>query len=224
MKKKLVFLIPALNEEEAIGRTIDKIKKIKTGLNSKVVVVDGGSTDKTVQIAKKHSAEVIISPKGYGRQYQFALSRLDCDYVITGDADYTYPFDQACSYLHEYIIKQGYDFITTNRFADLKKDSMSFSHWVGNFVLTSLTRLLFWLNIKDSQSGMWIFRLDSYRKLNAKDNDMAFSEELKIEAFKKLGRVAELPISYYKRLGQSKLNYGHAFTNTMFLFKKRFNI
>lgn len=223
MKGKLVFLIPALNEEEAIGQTINKIKNLKTGLDFEVVIVDGGSKDNTIKIAQGHGARVIRSKKGYGKQYKFALKQLNCDYVITGDADATYPFDQACFHLKKYVLGKGYDFLTTNRFAALEKGAMSLSHILGNHFLTFLTNILFGIHLKDSQSGMWIFKLDKYKKLNVKDNDMAFSEEIKIEAFKKLKRVKEVPISYYKRVGESKLNYSHAVKNTLFLFKKFIN-
>lgn len=219
--KKLVFLIPALNEEYAIAKTITSIRKIPIKISYEIVIVDGGSKDKTVELAKKNNARVISSPKGYGRQYQYAFKRIKCEYIITGDADCTYPFDQAYKYLQEYIIKKDYDFVTTNRFAGLKKESMKVLNGFGNRVLTFTSNVLFGQNIKDSQSGMWIFKQSILKKVHLTSNDMPLSEELKIEAFRKLDRCIELPISYYKRVGESKLNYAHGFKNLIFLFKKR---
>lgn len=219
--KKIVFLIPALNEEHAISKTIASIRKIPMDMRYEVVIVDGGSRDKTVQLARKSKATVISSPKGYGRQYKFALKRIKCDYVITGDADCTYPFDKAYKYLIDYVIKQDYDFVTTNRFAGLKKSSMSASHGFGNRLLTLTGNVLFGMKIEDNQSGMWIFKYPALKKLHLTSDDMPFSEEIKIEAFKKLDKFIELPISYYKRVGESKLNYAHGFKNLFFLFKKR---
>lgn len=185
-----------------------------------IIIVDGGSTDRTVEVAVERGATVIVSPRGYGRQYQFVLDRLAHDFVITGDADATYPFPLAYRYLEEHLIRGGYEFLSTNRFADPEACPMSADHCWGNRFLTFLTNALFGLHLRDSQSGMWIFRLDSYRKLRVLNPDMAFSEEIKIEAFRKLARVKELPITYHERIGTSKLNYGHAVKNTVFLFRK----
>lgn len=222
-KKKIAFLIPALNEEKAIPETIKEINKIKIDMPYEIYIVDGGSKDRTVELATKGGAKVIKSKKGYGRQYKLGIKQIDCDYIITGDADCTYPFETGYNYLKKYIINENYDFLNTNRFAKLNKNSMSLMHSIGNKILTLATNLLFNLKLRDSQSGMWIFKKEAYNKLYLTDNDMAFSEEIKIEAFKKL-KAKEVPISYKQRVGESKLNYGHAIKNFLFLFKKKFVI
>lgn len=222
-REKIIFLFPALNEEEGITATVKGIpvKELnKMGYDCEVVVIDGRSTDKTVELGKKAGAKMIIAPrKGYGFQYKYGLSLIEGDYVITGDADGTYPFEDAPRLMH--ILKEGnFDFITTNRFADLKEGSMSFMHYIGNVILTVTGNILFGLRLKDNQSGMWCFKLDKVRTLGYENDDMAFSEELKIRAFKRI-RSVEVPISYHPRVGLSKLNYGHAFKNMWFLFKLR---
>jgi glycosyltransferase involved in cell wall biosynthesis len=217
---RLDFLIPTLNEEKAVGATIDLIRGIQPNLDYEITIVDGGSTDGTVSIARERGAKVIPAPRGYGRQYLYALDRLDCDYVITGDADATYPFPLAYRYLQEHLIRGGFEFLSTNRFADRATCAMGRWHRWGNRFLTLLTNALFGLHLRDSQSGMWIFRLDSCRKLRLRSRDMSFSEEIKIEAFRRLSRVAELPITYHERIGTSKLNHGHAVKNTLFLLRK----
>jgi len=223
MKKKISFVIPALNEEKAIGSTIDTIpqKELrKNGYDIEILVIDGGSRDKTVEIAKSKGVRVISSPKGYGRQLKFGMNKATGDIIITGDSDTTYPFEDSLKFV-DILEKENLDFLNTNRFALLEKGSMSFLHFVGNYILTILTRVMFNLKIKDSQSGMWIFRKDILLKLRLTDNDMAFSEEIKIEAFRKT-KAKEIGIRYKKRMGESKLNFKHAFRNTWFLIKKRF--
>lgn len=225
-KKKIVFLFPTLNEEEGIASTIESIPvtilKMR-GYSCEIVVVDGKSEDHTVEIAKKCGAKVIISPRrGYGFQYKFGLSKIIGNYVITGDADGTYPFVISPDLIKS-LIEDNLDFITTNRFFSLNKGSMSLSHYFGNKLLTFLTNFLFKLHLKDSQSGMWCFNLGKIKELDLEEDDMAFSEELKIKAFRRL-KCKEIGISYKKRCGKSKLNYKHAFKNLFFLFKLRFKM
>lgn len=226
LRKKVIFLFPALNEEEGISHTIADIpfaELKKEGYDCEAVVIDGRSKDRTVELARKAGATVIVAPhKGYGFQYLYGLSRIEGDFVITGDADGTYPFKEAKRLL-SVLVEGNYDFLTTNRFAKLHEGSMSFTHSVGNRILTLAGNLLFGLRLKDNQSGMWCFRLDKIRTLGLINEDMAFSEEIKIKAFRKL-RAKELPISYHPRMGASKLNYGHAFKNFFFLFRLRFSI
>jgi hypothetical protein len=84
------------------------------------------------------------------------------------------------------LIDENLDFITTDRFAELKKGSMTLTHRFGNITLATVLRVLFFMNIRDSQSGMWIFKkeaLDKIQPLENFNNGMPFSEEIKIEMF-----------------------------------------
>ena len=225
-KKKVIFLLPTLNEEEAISGTIDKIplEKVRSmGFECEIAIVDGGSKDRTVELARLKKVTIIQSPKkGYGFQYIYALSHISGDIVITGDADSTYPLEIAPKII-DLLIKENLDFINTNRFAGLKKSSMSLSHYIGNKILTLVGNLLFGLRLKDNQSGMWCFDINKIKKLGLENKDMAFSEEIKIRAFKKL-KSKEIAITYRSRVGKSKLNYLHALKNLIFLFKLRLKI
>ncbi len=227
---KVSILLPTLNEEEGIGDTIDSIKKEefeKRGWDLEIVVVDGNSTDRTREIAKAKGAKIIIEPrKGYGRAYKTGLKKVEGDIIVTGDADGTYPFDK----VHEYIdllLKENLDFITTNRFAGLKRGAMSFKHFIGNFILSFTLRLLYGIKIKDSQSGMWIIRKDALNKikpLEKFDDGMPFSEEIKIEMFRnKKIKAKEIPSCLYERKGKAKLqSWKDGWRNLKFLIKYRF--
>jgi glycosyltransferase involved in cell wall biosynthesis len=222
-------LLPTLNEEKGIGKTIDSINREyfkKNKWNLEIIIIDGNSKDKTREIAKKKGSKVIIEKrKGYGRAYKTGMSKANCDIIVTGDGDATYPFDR----IHEYIqllIDNNLDFITTDRFAELKPGSMSVKHAFGNIMLAIVLRFLFLINIRDSQSGMWIFKKDALDKIQPLEdfNDgMPFSEEIKIEMFstKKIN-AKEISSTLYMREGAVKLeSFRDGWKNMKFLFKKR---
>ncbi len=163
--------------------------------------------------------------KGYGRAYKTGMSKATGEIIVTGDADATYPFDK----IHEFIkllIDEDLDFITTNRFAELKHGSMSVKHCFGNFILALSLKILFLINIKDSQSGMWIFKrkiLNKIQPLEDFNDEMAFSEEIKIEMFtNKHIKSKEIPSSLSKREGDVKLqSFSDGWKNLKFLLLKR---
>lgn len=191
-----------------------------------ILIVDGNSIDKTREIATSKGAQVLLETrKGYGRAYKTGLAHATGDIIVTGDADATYPFH----IIHEYIqmlIDEHLDFMTTDRFAALKHGSMSLKHRFGNLTLAWTLRILFLVNIRDSQSGMWIFKRDALTKiqpLEAFNNGMPFSEEIKIEMFTtKHVKAKEIPSTLSAREGQVKLeSFKDGIKNLKFLFKKR---
>ena len=124
------------------------------------------------------------------------------------------------------MIDEDLDFITTYRFAGLKHGSMSVKHYFGNLILNMVLRVLFLINIRDSQSGMWIFKresLDKIQPLEDFDDGMPFSEEIKIEMFSNKNiKSREIPSALYAREGQVKLqSFSDGWKNFKFLFKKR---
>jgi hypothetical protein len=124
------------------------------------------------------------------------------------------------------LINEHLDFITTDRFAALKHGSMSLKHRFGNLTLAWTLRTLFLVNIRDSQSGMWIIKRDALSKIQPLEtfNDgMPFSEEIKIEMFtNKHIEAKEIPSTLSAREGQVKLeSFKDGIKNLKFLFKKR---
>ena len=226
---KISIVIPTLNEEEGIGITIDSIKKDefeKRGWNYEIIVVDGNSKDETRKIALKKGAKIIIEPrKGYGRAYKTGMAMADGDIIVTGDADGTYPFDEVHKYI-DLMMEKNLDFITTNRFAGLKPNAMSFKHFFGNFILSFSLKIFYNIRIKDSQSGMWIIRKDALKKikpLEKFDDGMPFSEEIKIEMFRRKNiKAIEIPSHLYKRKGKAKLqSWKDGWLNLKFLIINR---
>jgi glycosyltransferase involved in cell wall biosynthesis len=209
---RVSFVVPTLNEAQGIRRTLDDlpIRQLKSlGFEIEVLVIDGESTDGTPEIAREHGARVITEPRpGYGRAYKTGLAAVDSDYIITGDADGTYPFDRVLTFL-EQVRANGIDFATFNRYEELEDGAMSLKHRFGNGVLTKAARALFGVRLRDSQSGMWIITRQALDRLPIQDlsDGMAFSQEIKIEAFlNPRVAAAELPGSLRRRVGQVKLN------------------
>ena len=215
---KVSVVIPTINEESSIGSVIDEIP-----IKAEIIVVDSNSKDKTVEIAKSKGAKIINEPRlGYGRAYKTGFENATGDIIVTLDGDLTYPASKIKDFV-DMLEHEKLDFITCDRLTKLEKGVMSLKHRFGNWVLTATAHILFGVKIKDSQSGMWIFRKSILNKLNLTSDEMAFSEEIKIESWKKGFRCREMPIEYRIRKGEAKLmSWKHGIGNLLFLFRKRF--
>jgi glycosyltransferase involved in cell wall biosynthesis len=224
--KKISIVIPALNEREGIANTIKAIPHIELenmGYQIQILVVDNGSSDGTGEIAKRAGAEVVFEPRrGYGYAYKAGFANAVGEIIATADADMTYPVEDIPK-LVRILEHEKLDFITTNRYSDIAKGAMTPLHKFGNAILNFNMKILFGLRIKDSQSGMWVFRKHLLSRMKLKDNSMAFSEELKIEACSFLKCAwNEIPIHYRTRVGQVKLrSWRNGFGNLFYLVRKR---
>jgi dolichol-phosphate hexosyltransferase len=226
-RRTLSLVIPALNEEDGIGAVLDEVPRdalAREGWDVEVLVVDGESVDRTREIAAAKGARVLVEPRrGYGRAYKTGFQHARGEVIATADADLTYPVADLPRFLRT-LEAEGLDFITTDRFAELEQGAMRPKHKFGNWVLTTAARLLFWRNIRDSQSGMWVFRRRVLEELTLTADGMPFSEEIKVEAFRHPGlRCREVPIRYRVRVGEVKLNsWSDGLENLTFLLRKRF--
>lgn len=193
-----------------------------SGIDYEILVIDTESRDRTRDIARERGARVIDEPRrGYGRAYKTGFSMSVGDVIATLDADSTYPAEDIPR-LAKMLYEQDLEFITTNRFGDMEKGAMSVKHRFGNWVLTAMTNLLFGVRLRDSQSGMWVFRREVLGRLRLTSDGMPLSEEIKIEAFRKL-RAREVPIRFRRRVGEVKLSsWRDGRKNLAFLWKKRF--
>jgi glycosyltransferase involved in cell wall biosynthesis len=220
---KVSIVIPTMNEEESIGTVMDSVNSTmrSSTYDFEVLIVDL-SKDRTREIATSKGARVVDEPRrGYGRAYKSGFEAATSDIIATLDADCTYPAEDIPK-LMEMLQAEGLDFITTDRFAAMEDGAMSGMHRFGNKLLTLTSRVLFKVKFHDSQSGMWVFRKECLSKLDLSDDGMPFSEEIKIEAFRKL-RAKEVPIVYRKRVGEVKLSsWKDGWKNFKFLWKKRF--
>jgi glycosyltransferase involved in cell wall biosynthesis len=212
-----------MNEEKSIGEVMDSVySAMSTSPYSYEVLIVDLSQDRTREIAASKGAKVIDEPrKGYGRAYKSGFEAATGEIIATLDADCTYPAEDIPK-LADMLQSEKLDFITTDRFAAMEEGAMSGMHRFGNKLLTLTSRVLFNVKFHDSQSGMWVFRREALSGLELIDDGMPFSEEIKIEAFRKL-RAKEVPIVYRKRVGEVKLSsWKDGWKNFKFLWKKRF--
>lgn len=219
--QKITVVIPCLNEEQGIEQVLRRMPAFV----DQVIVVDNGSTDRTSEVARALGAEVIREDvRGYGRSYKRGFRDATGDIIVTLDGDHSYPPD-AISYLIEAFLHLDADFLNASRFPVSDPKAMSLKHKLGNLVLSTAMSLLYFRWVRDSQSGMWVFRRSILEYMNLESDSMAFSEEIKIEALKSPRvRFHEIPVQYSSRLGEIKLNpWRDGFYNLWFLVRKRFS-
>jgi len=218
--QSITVIIPCLNEEQGV----EKVLRAMPDFVDEVIVVDNASTDGTSTVAAALGAKVIREDvRGYGRSYKRGFAGATGDLIVTLDGDHSYPVD-ALSYLIEAFLHLEVDFLNASRFPVRDSHAMSFKHKVGNLVQSVLMSVLFFRWVRDSQSGMWVFRRSILKEMKLESDGMAFSEEIKIEALlHPRVRFGEISILYSSRLGETKLNpWRDGIQNLVFLAKKRF--
>src|SRR5580692_1288905 len=220
-ENRITVIIPCLNEEQGIESVLRRMPEFV----DEVIVVDNGSTDRTSDVALTFGAKVIReNVRGYGRSYKTGFQQASGDLIVTLDGDHSYPPD-AISYLLEAFLHLQVDFLNTSRFPVRDPKAMSLKHKIGNLILSFAMSILYFRWVRDSQSGMWVFRRSILKNMKLVSDGMAFSEEIKIEALKSdRVRFAEISIMYTSRLGEIKLNpWRDGIYNLWFLVKKRFS-
>jgi glycosyltransferase involved in cell wall biosynthesis len=217
------IIIPTLNEEFGIQRTLSSIPATEIrdalGYDVEILVIDGNSSDLTREAALKAGARVMTEKRpGYGRAYKTGFAAAKGDIIITLDADNTYPADFIPEYINQFKACNA-DFITINRFAEMERGAMSITRRIGNKILALMISLLYSVSIRDSQSGMWIMKKNFISKVRLRSDDMSFSEEIKIIAFKFFSSF-EIDGVYRKRTGTAKLDIiQHGWKNMKYLFE-----
>ncbi len=218
--QRITVIIPCLNEEQGLEQVLRRMPSYV----DEVIVVDNGSTDRTATVARGLGATVIREDvRGYGRSYKKGFAHATGDLIVTLDGDHSYPVD-GISYLLEAFLHLRVDFLNASRFPVRDARAMSFKHRFGNLVLSLATSVLYLRWVRDSQSGMWVFRRSILQRMKLESDGMSFSEEIKVEALKRRDiRFGEISILYTSRLGEMKLNpWRDGFANLWFLVKKRF--
>jgi glycosyltransferase involved in cell wall biosynthesis len=206
---EISVVLPCLNEEEAVGGVIDQaFEGIElSGRSGEVILVDNGSADRSAEIAAERGAIVVREgQRGYGNAYLAGLEVARGKYIVMGDADGTYPLQELAPFVER--LEQGDDLVIGSRFkGTIHGDAMPFlNRFVGNPLLTGMLNLLFGVKVSDAHCGMRAVRRDALDSLELHSTGMEFASEMVFKAYRRGAKVSEIPIDYFPRTGESKLN------------------
>ncbi len=196
MRKQVTIVIPTLNEERAIGPLIDEIKAAGY---VQVLVVDGYSTDRTVEIARQNGGKV-IGQHGRGKTGAILVARdiVDTPYFLIMDGDYTYNPKDIDRFVAHAI---GHDLITGYRPG--RSPNITRTHRVGNWVLTKTFNLLMGSHVPDVACGMYLMRTAKMKELLFDRQGFEVDQEVLAQMLVN-GRVTYVPIDYRARIGVPK--------------------
>lgn len=218
---RLSLVIPCHDEEEGIRSLFPRLPSDV----DEVVVVDNLCTDGTALAARSLGARVIEERKpGYGAAYRAGFAAATGDLVVTMDGDGTYP-PEAIPRLVDELLDRNWDFLSASRFPLDDPRAMPPANRLGNIALTWAVALLFSRALRDSQSGMWVFRRALLERLRLTSDGMAFSQEIKLEAIARGARFGESHIPYGFREGEVKLRkWRDGFANLSHLLRRRLGL
>lgn len=210
-EKTLTILMPCLNEEESIVFCIREAwRYIQAGrMETEILIVDNGSTDGSVQIARDLGARVVTEEKrGYGNAIRAGIQAAQGKYIIMGDCDGSYDFANLDSFIEK--LEAGYSLVVGNRLCrEMEKGAMPFLHrYLGVPLLSWLARKRFGINeVRDFHCGQRGFCRETAQRLQFRTGGMEFATEMIVEFAMAEARICEVPVAFRrdKRSGPSHL-------------------
>jgi glycosyltransferase involved in cell wall biosynthesis len=199
--KDLTILMPCLNEAETLGVCIGRAKKllVDNKVDGEILVSDNGSTDGSQEIARTLGARVVECPlPGYGATLQFGIEQADSQFILMGDSDDSYHFDEAWPMIE--MLKKGYDVCMGTRLkGKIMQHAMpALNRYLGNPVLSAIGKVLFKSDLSDFHCGMRAFRKDKLRMLNLATTGMEWASEMVVKAKMAGLKMTEVPVTLYK--------------------------
>jgi len=205
---KVSIVIPCLNEAGSIELCVRRARHALDGQRwqGEVIVADNGSEDGSAELAKREGALVVHEPRrGYGSAYLAGFAAAAGDYIVMADADLTYDFDDIPRFVGE--LDKGADLVMGDRMKGIQPGAMPWLHrYVGNPILSGILNLFFRTGISDAHCGMRAVRRDVLPRLDLRTTGMEFASEMVVRAGKERLEIAEIPIHYHPREGESKLS------------------
>jgi glycosyltransferase involved in cell wall biosynthesis len=201
-------VIPCLNEAENIESCVAAALEalVRMGVAGEVVVADNDSEDDSARLAEQAGARVVVERRrGYGSAYLAGFAASRGRYIVMADADLTYDFNEIPRFVA--ALEDGAEMVIGDRMDNIQPGAMPWLHrYVGNPILTGLLNLFFRTGISDAHCGMRALRRDVLPRLDLRTTGMEFASEMVIRASKEKLKIAEFPIEYHPRGGESKLS------------------
>ncbi len=201
-------VIPCLNEEENIEACVTQALGAiaASGLSGEVVVADNNSTDRSAELATAAGARVVhVSERGYGAAYLGGFRAARGTYIVMGDADLTYDFNEVPNFVER--LEAGADMVMGNRMNNIAPGAMPWLHqYIGNPLLSGFLNLLFKTGVRDAHCGMRAVRRSALPQLDLRTPGMEFASEMVIRAAKEDLKIEQFDIQYSPRGGESKLS------------------
>jgi len=210
LSKRIDVIIPAYNEEESIKLVL---QDMPWDLVREVIVCNNNSTDRTAEVATEHGATVVHQPqKGYGSACLKGIEHItnksaseQPDIVVFLDGDYS-DYPQEMHQLIAPILHQDMDMVIGSRaIGDLEQGAMQPQQIFGNWLATNLIKLIY----KYTFTDLGPFRAITWDKLQAlkmEDPDFGWTVEMQVKAAKMKFKCTEIPVSYRRRVGISKVS------------------
>ncbi len=208
------LIVAALNEENGVGLTLEEFKNVMGNLS--ILLVDGNSRDRTVEIAKDSGANIAFQNgvgKGDAIAKGISLMEMEAKYIVFTDADYTYPAEYIPSMIG--ILEQNPDvgMVCGNRLggkADEKALHTQF--YLGNRMLAFAHNILNGVELEDPLTGLRVVRADVFRSWKIRSKGFDIEVELNAQVIKQGYKTVEVPIRYRERMGEKKLKMRHGAT------------
>ena len=213
-RNPVLAIIAALDEEKGVGLTIAELKQYLD--TPRILVVDGKSSDKTVEIAKNFDADVIRQEgigKGDAIAYAIGQVKSDADYIVFTDADYTYPAEFVPRMLKILEENPRVGMVCGNRFnSHFHLEAMHDMFYLGNRLLAFTHNMLNGVNMRDPLTGLRVVRWKILKNWKPLSKSFDIEVELNHHVERQGYGIVEIPISYRPRLGEKKLKLRHGAT------------
>jgi dolichol-phosphate mannosyltransferase len=205
-------VIATLNEEEGIGPTLEELQTVLG--SSQVVVVDGKSVDKTIEIAKNMGVDVLLQDgKGKGDAMYQGLKQLPAStrFIVFTDADFTYPAEYVPKMVEVLEHDDSVGMVLGNRFGgEHNQDKSSINaFYIGNKLLAFAQYAMNGVKLNDPLSGLRVVRGEILQKWKPKSKGFDVEAELNSLVDREGYKIVEIPIDYRSRLGEKKLKLRH---------------
>lgn len=214
---KLTVSMITLNEERAIAKVVDDIRRVAP--DAEILVIDS-SSDRTAEIAEARGCRVVkqVPPQGYGPAMNRAVREASGEVVVTLDCDDTYPVEMIPK-LAAMVLDEGWDLVNTTR-VHRRPEAMPFANFLANRFFALAARAIHGIRTTDVHSGMRAYRKTMIDVVEWTPKGPALPVDMLIIPHRMGFRVTEVPIDYRERIGETTLR---RWTSTVWTFRRLWN-